>query len=526
MKPIIILIVTLLAVTSCADELDLEPANAITTEQIKEILASGDSAKIDQILGGIANNLPYIIHRDQGSGDSRSNGLLNLNYVNNLLGYDIVCGENATSFGWDAYTSYSSRRNATSNHNVYYWRFGWKCVAEANKLLYYLPEVIDNRQLKDYKARALTLRAFAYNFLMENYREAYQSGNVGLMIYDKLGEGTYKPYASAGETYDFIRQDISEAVRLFAEIGIGENRDGYTTDTRDIDLGVANFVLARVSLLTGDYNTVIAACNAILEKYPAFISKENYGGVNTGTQEAPEFHANTNAFFSNALNPEVIFGFPNITAPNPVPTWLNVFGLGYGGETGDYARIVSTLYDAIAPGDIRKGAFMGNTTFEGYEYPTTPAVSYRTVPTYGNLKFAATHGLTLDEKTSADLSKSDVCYMRSSEVLLMKAEAQAQSGNDAAAKTTLNTLLEARTDGLTCDTYPGMGNLSALDMVKLQWRIEMWGENGLEYYNNKRWGVSVVRSTSTSNHRINATIGVDLMTLEIPSNETLLNPNL
>jgi hypothetical protein len=528
MKPINILFVTSLvamSVVSCADKLNLEPANAITTEQIKDILASGDSAKIDQILGGIANYLPYIIHRNTGSGDSRNNGLLNLNYVNNLQGYDIVCGENATSFGWDAYNFYSTRRNATSNHNLYYWIFGWKCVAEANKLLYYLPEVIDNKQLKDYKARALTLRAFGYNFLMENYREAYQSGNEGLMIYDQLGEGTYKSYSTAGETYDFIKQDVSEAVSLFAEIGIGENKDGYTADPKDIDLGVANFVLARVSLLTGDYNAAIAACNSILSKYPTLISKENYGGTNTGTQEAPEFHANANAFHNSALNPEIIFGFPNISAPNPVPTWLNVFGLSYGGVTGDYARIVTTLYDAIADADVRKGAFLGNTTFEAYEYPTT-AIDHLTVPTYSNLKFAATHGLTQDEKTSADLSTSDVCYMRTSEVLLMKAEAEAQSGNDAAAKATLNTLLAARTDGLTCDTYPGASNLSALDMVKLQWRIEMWGENGLEYYNNKRWGVTVVRSTETSNHRINATIGVNLMTLEIPANETLLNPNL
>jgi hypothetical protein len=63
-------------------------------------------------------------------------------------------------------------------------------------------------------------------------------------------------------------------------------------------------------------------------------------------------------------------------------------------------------------------------------------------------------------------------------------------------------------------------------MVKLQWRIEMWGENGLEYYNNKRWGNNVIRSSSTTSHWDNNTISVDLMTLEIPSNELIFNPNM
>jgi len=116
--------------------------------------------------------------------------------------------------------------------------------------------------------------------------------------------------------------------------------------------------------------------------------------------------------------------------------------------------------------------------------------------------------------------------MRTSEVLLMKAEAQARNNDESGAKTTLNVLLAARSTGaaLTCDNYGMTGN--ALDMVKLQWRIEMWGENGLEYYNNKRWGVEVVRSTATTNHRNNTTISLNLMTLDIPDNELLYNPNL
>ncbi|MDR3189495.1 MAG: RagB/SusD family nutrient uptake outer membrane protein [Prevotellaceae bacterium] len=526
----------LAALASCAEKLELEPANAISTEQIREILASGDEEKIDLVIGGIANSLPLEIHKvltHGGQADARVNSPLRLQYVNSLLGYDIVCGDaSIKGYGVEAYTSHSTRGSASSStQNEPYWVYGWKCIVAANKLLYYMPEAVDNAKVKDYKARALTLRAYGYSFLMENYRGAYTEGGAGLMIYDKMGEGTYKPYSTAKETYDFIKQDLAEATRLFAEAGIGEAKDGYTADIKDIDLGVANFVLARVSLLTGDYTTAISACSSILTKYPNLIAREYYGGKNISPAADPYadpyFEAESNAFLLFSHNPEVIFGFEGVSDYRNVAfEWLNVFGTGYGGASGNYGRIVSTLYDAIPAADVRKGIFLdGTTTFPAHVYPTSPEVTMA-VPTYSNLKFAATHVNGASDRVA--LSTFDVCYMRASEALLMKAEAEAKSGGEAAAKATLNTLLAARTKAgetsLTCDSYGASG--SVLDLVKLQWRIEMWGENGLEYYNNKRWGVSVTRNPATSNHWDNSTISVGNMTLEIPANETLYNPNL
>jgi hypothetical protein len=519
--------------SSCANLLEQEPANAITTEQIKEILESGDEEKIDLIIGGMANNLPYVLHKELsygGSGnDARVNSLLRLNYYNSLVGYDIVCGEGADGFGANAYLSTSSREDASSIHNYCFWHFGWSCIVNANKLLQYLPETLNSNKLKDYKARALTLRAYGYNFLMENYRDAYTADGDGLMIYDKIDPGaSYKPVVSAGEIYAFIKQDLGEAVRLFAESEIGENNDGYTSDTRDIDLGVVNFVLARVSLLTGDYVAAIGACDAILSKYPGLIAAENYGGKNTGTATAPQFVAEDNAFVKfGSINPEVIFGFTGVTDKRNVAyEWLNSFGTGYGGVGANWGRIVNTLYDAIHADDVRKSVFLdGASTIPSYTYPTTTA-PVLTIPTYSNLKFAATKvGGSTEE---ANLRNLDVCYMRTSEVLLMKAEAQAKNNNESGARNTLNTLLAARTrpgqTALTCDTYGGDAT-GTLDMVKLQWRIEMWGENGLEYYNNKRWNNPVNRKDGSS-HWDHSSVSVNLMKWGFPTNEIIYNPHL
>jgi hypothetical protein len=516
--------------SSCADMLEQEPANAITAEQIRELLESGDTTKIDLVIGGIANSLPGEINKDRGGADVRVNSPLRLQYSNSLLGYDIVCGitegGDVMISGPDAYQAYTSRSSASSTYNLPYWDYGWKCVTAANKMLYYLPEAINTGKLKDYKARALTLRAYAYNFLMENYRGAYSADGEGLMIYDQMGSGTYKPVVSAKATYDFIKGDLNEAVSLFAESGIGEAKDGYTSYTEDIDLAVANFVLARVSLLTGDYKAAIDACDAILAKYPDFIKLANYGGQNSAIDGTHLYKAEENAFLKFNNNPEVIFGFASISGnQNVASAMLNIFGGGNGGWGQNWSRIVNTLYDKININDVRKGAFLGDNSISNYVYNTSSPKTL-TIPTYSNLKFATTQvgGKSLPDDP---LTTFDICYMRSSEVWLMKAEAQAKNNSESGAKQTLNTLLAARTktgDPLTCDNYGG-GATTILAQIQLQWRIEMWGENGLEYYNNKRWGVAVNRNDG-SIHWNRGVISVDLMTLEIPTDETVYNPNL
>jgi hypothetical protein len=530
-KYIVILCVCLLGWTSCADKLDLSPGNQITQEQILELLASGDDSKIDLVLGGMASNLPYVWHRDLGGSHPLIYSPLGLLYNRSIRGYDVVIdGNNMGTFGYIPYSTANIKYNPLEQENFRYWGLGWKCVTEANRLLDFLTDEIvgDNKKMKSYKAQALTLRAFAYNWLMEIYREAYRSDGVGLMIYDKVG-GDYKPHSTAGEVYDFIKQDLRTASGLFVESQIGEAQDGYTlANFSDIDLGVANFVQARISLLTGDYTTAITACNAVLAKYPDFITPEYYGGKNSGTATEPEFKMETNAFMNFAHNPEVIWGFQDVIGNrNDIYRAWNVFTYSYGGASaGDYACIVNTLYDQIHADDIRKSAFLdGNTRFDNYRYESETAPTNRTIPEYSNLKFAASLGMN-GTKALADLTSNDVCYMRISEVLLVKAEAQAQSGDESGAKATLNTLLAARNTGsntLTADNYGGGAN-NALDQVKLQWRIEMWGENAAEFFNNKRWGIEVVRSTANSNHRPSLTIPVANMILDIPENEMLYNP--
>ena len=189
------------------------------------------------------------------------------------------------------------------------------------------------------------------------------------------------------------------------------------------------------------------------------------------------------------------------------------------------ARIDDRLYNKISDKDVRKDAFL-NFEVGDYTFPVNGAVAK--IPSYASLKFSSTDALNNDGTagagTPASTTKCDYTEFRLSEVYLMLAEALCQSGNDGEAKNVLNELLAARAkDGetLTVDDYASAG--STLDIVKLQWSIEMWGEGGREYYNNKRWGVNVDRTGSTVHPKI-VSYPANKMTLAMPEREMQDNP--
>ena len=514
---------------SCSGELDLAPANSITDEQIKELLASGDTAKINLVMGSIANAMPDQFNTSgisgAGTADGRYRSCQGLDVMRNLEGNDIVFGsKNLDIFGSDEY--YLRDFTSTSvDKNTYYWHSSWSIINTANKMLNILDDetVGDNAKLKEFKARGLVVRAYAYSYLMENYQDAYLQGGkekLGIMLYDYYSPTQdYKARATATETYDFIKSDLQTAISYF-----NDAQKGYTTDVlTDIDLGVANFILARVSLITGDWTTAISACNDILSHYPTLMGEDVYGGTkNVSTTDVPEIRPETNGFLDNDVDPEVILGWPVGQALTTHNGWMNPFGEGNGGLGEGYARIDNRLYAEIDDHDYRKDCFLA-TDLGDYAYPTSGTVKY--IPAYTNLKFAATHGIGTDDKIN--VGTVTCYYMRTSEVLLMKAEAQAESGSGPEAKATLNTLLAARTrsgeTALTCDTYASMSGMTALEMVQLQTRIELWGEGGREFFNNKRWGIAVDR-TSSANHVDKGTYSVADMTLQIPEEEMLYNP--
>lgn len=80
-------------------------------------------------------------------------------------------------------------------------------------------------------------------------------------------------------------------------------------------------------------------------------------------------------------------------------------------------------------------------------------------------------------------------FMRGAEMLLSEAEAACHNGDDATAKALLMELNAKRNPNYTCNKT---GN-ALLEEVKLQRRIELWGE-GHNFFDLKRWNEPLVRN--------------------------------
>ena len=531
-KYLIILALAGMIFSSCSKELEITPPNSITDEQIMELLASGDDATIKKILGSMADAMPGYFHLSgilgQGGADNRYYTSQGLECMRNLEGNDIVLGTSTVSaFGFAEY-NFNDFISETVDKNPPYWYYCWGNITAVNKMMTYLTDAVvgENKTLKEYKARGLALRAYSYNYLMENYQDAYVldgKNKLGLMLYDTYSPTQpYKARSTAADTYAFILKDAQDAVDLFTAAGTG-----FTAVTTDIDLGVANFILARAALDAGEYGTVITACDAILAKLPNLMTESVYVGKNTGgttLANPPVFLADNNGFLNISKNPEVIIGWGVTESVKAHNGWMNTFGSGSGGSSGLYARIDNRLFEKIDANDYRRDNFL-TADFGDFYYPVAKVTGW--VPAYSNLKFANTHGVGGASSATNTAGVVGDYNFRTSEVLLMKAEAQAMSTNPDGAKATLNILLAARTRSgaptLTCDNYVSMAGMTALQMVQLQTRIELWGEGGREFYNNKRWNIPVDRTSST-NHVVKTTYAVSSMTLQIPQDEMNNNP--
>jgi hypothetical protein len=185
-------------------------------------------------------------------------------------------------------------------------------------------------------------------------------------------------------------------------------------------------------------------------------------------------------------------------------------------------QIDADLYNKIPDNDFRKDRIVSaDVVYPFYTVNTVGAdTTFHTgivVPKYTNLKYAATE--SRDGATIHDNSTwiTDFPYYRSSAAYLMLAEAYAQQGNSSSAKSTLDKLLAARTKAGKAP----MTSSGSLEDVKLQWRIEFWGEGDWSFLNAKRWG-DIANYRKGANHWAKGV--TPTLIWEVPEEELIGNP--
>lgn len=535
-------------VSACSSRLDVNNPNYFTKDDIDNILQGDDEEKKDKVVAGLVSVLPgYINIYNAALNGGYSNGYANesnFELRRFMQSGDVVEGSSANKGTYNQWyqnspsVTYWQTNDDIQNYG-YYLGPVYK-ITNAIKAMQYLSDdnVKEDKKMKGYQAQALTMKAIGYTMLMERYtdlQDVTSETKQGWPIYNDYAYNPATEPKSVAETWATIKEYFDKAVKSFHESSIGTKGylSGHTSDVvYSINCAVAQYYRCRAAMDRKDWATVIDGATELLSYYPNFIKASDYGmdqsklasvaARNDNGWCGKEYNAEENAFYNWEKNPEGIFGSARGSSNM---FWTNGgFNALKSGPSG-YYQVDADIYNALSDNDCRKACILAddfeNYPIYSYENNDSTWFSY-TMPKYTSLKWAASSSIGHNgEMHDNKYTVSDNIYLRTSAVWLMLAEAYAQSGQDAMAKQTLNKLLEARTiEGrptMTCDNT--MAGMSTMDMVKLQWRIEMWGEGDWAFYNQKRWGTQHKRG---ANHWSKTQISH--FTWEIPQKERIGNP--
>jgi starch-binding outer membrane protein, SusD/RagB family len=452
MRKILFYIVPLLvlAAVGCKkDYLETKPTGA----ELESTVYSNFSA-VQATLGGLYQEMyTYAV----GGGSHNDYGQKSVDLMMDLMGNDMVI--HSQGYGWyNTIYQYTNQGLATAaNASDFMWYRYYDMIKQSNKLINNIEFVKDaNQQQKEsVKGQALGMRAYCYFYLINLYQQTYKGNEskpgVPIYVADTTVGG---PRGTVQDVYTRIISDLTQAETLLT----GKTR----SDKTQMDVSVIQGFRARVALIQEDWATAASYANKARQSYPLMNASQ---------------YPLTSAF-SSISNPEWIWGSA-ISADQA--TLYASFWSHMDIRTGGYAalgqqkKITKALYDQIPTGDVRKTVF------------TAPGTGTTSNPTYNQVK----HQVPTPGSWAADY-----LYMRAAEMYLIESEALARQGQDAQARTVLETLVKTRNPAYSAATFSAQ---ALIGEILLQRRIELWGE-GWSLFDIKRLKQGLNRPTGAGNH--------------------------
>lgn len=522
-------------VSSCAgDYLDTTPTDSTGASD-----AVGTTANAMKALNGIAK----IMTTQQyyfGQGFAGENNIIAHyeNYPSENYLYNMYAS------GWSPLHNQEFHSRTNSIYDAYAWYYYYTIVGNANTIIANIDNAEGSETEKAFiKASALTFRAYAFEKLVHYYCWRWQDSSNGTSqgIVLRIDESTGgQGYATLAETYTQIYKDLDEAVSLYAQSGM----DRTASQVWMPNVNVAHAIYARAALTKQDYSKALSEAKLARQNYPLMKNAEYQSG------------------FCNPTS-EWIFGCFGGSQEN---NWYYSYGVMFACN-GYYASSSNTgagaigreLINRIPNNDARKKLFLTEDKFPGYNFNDDSTIDL----TYGIF------GLGKDEDAAAKIQVDAAAYcnkmavsgleapyqagymylggqlkfyvfdtpgvgylpfIRSSEMVLVEAEANYFLSNEAGAQAALVELNAAseRNSEYTC-TKTG----DALWNEIMDYReLELWGE-GFAWSDYKRWNRPVARKSFAEGGNTHISIaktipadGANKWTWDVPLNETDYNDDL
>lgn len=402
-----------------------------------------------------------------------------------------ICGEymgenfsrpNMSSGSYDLMNGSLLDRN-TSNYIKFPWSYYYMLIGNANMIIANIDNAAgEEAERKFIKAQALSYRAYCYAQLVQFYCYRWADSNEGTsvtnlqdgLIYRTEENMDVKDIAlvSSGEIYKLIYADLDQAINLFSESGIKRN------DVWEPNINVAFAIYARAAITKQDYSKARDMANKARAGYPLMNNAEYTSGFSKdneewiwgsygGDEQTLHFYG-FHSYMAYDANTSVVRSYP--------------------------VCMSKTLYERIPSTDIRKKMFLdpGDNSYSQTvgtvnkefaeivrsEHPTM--LKSHQVAAYHSFKFSI----------GGSIGVGYINHFRSSEMLLIEAEASYFSGDEAEAQKLLNQLTRdsKRDEAYNC-TATGE---DLLKEIKFYRAVELWGE-GFDWLDKKRYNEPIVR---------------------------------
>ncbi|NEV94778.1 RagB/SusD family nutrient uptake outer membrane protein [Psychroflexus sp. YR1-1] len=486
---LVLLTLAFLSLSSCEDDfLETKPTDAISSA---DALATANNMAliIDGLHRGLYSQSQTIL---PGGDTSRAGEHFWVPMGDNIAG-TLIHSANANNLGWRSTAQWVDHTQETSLTNEILWYHRYNIIASANAIINKATDgsLTMDAKLKEIIGQAYTYRAYAYLSLVQHYGRGYLIGDPATdpgvpILFASEAPFESAPRSTVQQVYDQAMDDIDEAISYFGEAT--PRPTGNAADKAELNIDVAYGIKARIALNSGQWRMAADAAKLARANYPLMDEADWKSGFNT------------------TLLPEVIWGSHVISTETTFfrsyfYLMCNTFN---GSQNRNNPKIADRrLVDAIPDTDYRKDVFLPeapntNTSASNGQGGFANDPNYTDIDAWNAAvsDIKSTYGITsrhnlhpymhvkMLQKNPGTIDPDDIIYMRSSEMYLIEAEAEAMLDNITAAQNALRPLGEARDSAYDVTVYNSKALL--MDHIKFQRGVELWGE-GFGYTDKIRW---------------------------------------
>lgn len=488
---LMLFVIAFITITSCSDDfLETKPTDAISSA---DALATADNMAL--ILNGL-HRLLYAQPQTILSGGSsyRSGNHYWIPLGDNLAG-GVIHSAPANNLNWQNDTRWISHNQETSRTSEHLWYQRYHVIASANAIINKGTDgsIPEDAKLKEILGQAYAYRAYAYLSLVQHYAKGYLIGDPASdpgvpLLFASEAPFTSEPRSTVEVIYNQCKEDIDIAISYFE--GATSRPTGTADAKSQLNIDVAYGLKARIALNSGDWRTAADAAVMARSNYSLMDESDYYTGFNT------------------TLLPEVMWG-SNVIATETT-YFRSYFYLMSNTFNGSQVRnnpkiMDKRLYAQIPDTDYRQGLFLkeapnsndsASNNEGGWDNNTNPL--YTTEEEFDDAVWEIRNKYDLSykfnthpymhfkmvNKSPGTTDPDDIILMRSSEMYLIEAEAEAMLNNVVAAQNALKPLGEERDSAYDATVYNTKEDL--MEHIKFQRGLELWGE-GFLYTDKIRW---------------------------------------